>query len=92
MNDDNTPLASAFRMQATIFRMSAEVLYKDFEAKGERLPNNFRAIPFYYLATHAAELLLKCALLKRGITVSTLKKSNIRHDLIALLDQLKNAD
>jgi hypothetical protein len=43
------------------------------------------AIPFYHLISHAAELLLKCALLKRGVQPDDLKKYNLRHSLGEIL-------
>jgi len=85
---DNIVLASTYRLTATNFRMSAEILLHDFEKRGEALPKNMRAIPFYYLISHAIELLLKCALLKRGQAADDLKKYQIRHSLSALLQKL----
>jgi hypothetical protein len=52
------------------------------------MPGNMRAIPFYYLCSHALELLLKCALLKRGILPQQLKKYDCRHNLSELLSLL----
>ena len=85
---DNVVLASTYRSTATIFRMSAAVLLRDFQERGEALPRNIRAIPFYYLISHAIELLLKCALLKRGQSADDLKKYPVRHSLDALLQKL----
>jgi hypothetical protein len=85
---DNIVLASSYRSTATIFRISATVLLHDFQARNEILPGNVRAIPFYYLIAHAIELLLKCALLKRGQSAEDLKKYPIRHSLDALLQKL----
>jgi hypothetical protein len=85
---DRVVLASTYRSTATIFRMSATVLLNDFQARNEILPGNARAIPFYYLISHAIELLLKCALLKRGQSADDLKKYPIRHSLDALLQKL----
>lgn len=79
---DNVALAAAYRIHATIFRMNAEVLLKDFESKGEKVQGNPRALPFYYLISHAMELLLKSAILKR--------KDNVKrtHDLAELCAEL----
>ena len=44
------------------------------------------AVPFYYLACHAAEMLLKCALLKRNVLPADLKKQHVRHSLGELLN------
>jgi hypothetical protein len=76
---DNIVLASTYRLTATHFRMSADILPHDFEKRGEALPKNIRAIPFYYLISHAIELLLKCALLKRGRSADDLKKYPVTH-------------
>lgn len=86
---DNVVLASTYRSTATIFRMSAKVLLEDFQKKGEAVPGNIRAIPFYYLISHAIELLLKCALLKWGQPADDLKKYPVRHSLNALLQKLR---
>ena len=86
---DNVALASYYRMNATVFRMSAEVLLRDFEKRGEALPGNRRAIPFYYLVSYSIELLLKCALLKRGESADALKKYPLGHNLSKQLESLK---
>jgi hypothetical protein len=85
---DNIVLASTYRLTATHFRMSADILPHDFEKRGEALPKNIRAIPFYYLISHAIELLLKCALLKRGRSADDLKKYPVTHSLNLLLQKL----
>lgn len=54
----------------------------ELESKDQKLPLNVRAIPFYYLSSHAIELLLKCALLKRNIEPGN------THNLEKLLDNL----
>ena len=46
------------------------------------------AVPFYYLVSHAAELFLKCALLKRGFSPGDVKSSALRHSLENLLHEL----
>ena len=46
-------------------------------------------MPFYYLVSHASELLLKAALLKRGVTPQHLRKVALRHDLKVLLEELE---
>lgn len=89
-NMDNVVLAGNFRLTATIFRMNAEIIYESFTQKEESLPRNIRAIPFYYLVSHAIELLLKCALLKRGVSQESLKKYPARHNLSSLLNGLTN--
>jgi hypothetical protein len=89
---DVVELANTYRLTATNFRMSAVVLAEDFEKKGESVSGNIRAIPFYYLISHAIELLLKCALLKRGLSPDDLKKYPVGHGLSALLQKLKELD
>ena len=87
---DDVILASTYRLTAVNFRMSAEVLFHDFQKRGEAMPRNIRAIPFYYLVSHAIELLLKCALLKRGEPADRLKKYPVGHNLGALLQKLRH--
>jgi hypothetical protein len=86
---DNIELASIYRMTATSFRLSAELLDASFSEKGEGMPRNYRSTPFYYLISHACELLLKAALLKRGVTPQQLRRAELRHNLQALLEQLE---
>lgn len=83
--DDNIALASHHRMTAVVYWKSAEMLNNSFEARGQTVVGNRMAVPFYYLACHAAEMLLKCALLKRNILPSELKKQHVRHSLVELL-------
>ena len=85
---DAVYLASVFRLTATNFRMSAEVLQQEMASRGECLPGNIRAIPFYYLMSHAVELLLKTALLKRGVSSDELKRYQLGHRLDKLLKVL----
>lgn len=85
---DNVVLASIYRLTAVNFRGSAQVLFEKFKSQGEPLPRNIRAIPFYYLVSHAIELLLKCALLTRGRSLSDLKALSLRHNLKGLLQDI----
>jgi hypothetical protein len=85
----NVELASIYRLTATSFRLSAELLEKSFEEKFEGMPQNYRSTPFYYLVSHACELLLKSALLKRGFTPDRLRRNDIRHNLQSLLEHLE---
>ncbi|MCU4162004.1 hypothetical protein AiwAL_18250 [Acidiphilium sp. AL] len=87
---DNIGIAATYRMTATYFKISADVLAKDFISNKIRISGNRKAIPYYYMISHALELLLKCALLKRNFPKSKLKNSTLRHNLIGLLDELKN--
>jgi hypothetical protein len=83
--DDNIALASYHRMTAVVYWESAKMLNDSFEARGQPVVGNRMAIPFYYLACHAAEMLLKCALLKRNVLPADLKKQHVRHSLGELL-------
>jgi hypothetical protein len=87
---DNVVLASTYRLTAVNFRLSAQVLFEKFKSQGEPLPGNIRAIPFYFLISHAIELLLKCALLKRGRPPSDLKNFALRHNLKGLIQEVIN--
>jgi hypothetical protein len=86
--ENSIELASVYRLTAANFRMSAEILFEKLRGQGELLPGNIRAIPFYYLMSHALELLLKCALLKRGTRVADLRKYPLAHNLDGLLQEI----
>lgn len=86
---DGTYLASIYRLEAVNYWESAKTLSASFETKLEEAPGNISAIPFYHLISHAAELLLKSALLKRGFTESDLKKFTHRHSLKNLMEELQ---
>lgn len=89
MDQDNIPLAVAYRLNAVNFRLSAEKLAKDIELNNSGCPKQITAIPLYFLANHAAELFLKAALLKRGFHEKELKKQKYRHNLAALIQELE---
>jgi len=89
-DSDNIELASIYRLTAASFRLSAALLERSFGEKAEEMPHNYRSTPFYYLISHASELLLKAALLKRGVTPQQLRKADLRHSLQALLEQLES--
>ena len=82
---DSLYLASIYRMTGVNFRLAAETLADAMETKEDGTPAKLTAIPFYFVASHAAELFLKSALLKRGFTESDLKQYDYRHSLNALL-------
>lgn len=86
---DNIPLAVAYRMNGVNFRMSAERLMEGLELDALGRPAKITAVPLFFLASHAAELFLKAALLKRGASVSELKKFEYRHNLSSLLAMLQ---
>jgi len=83
-------LAIAYYLNGTGFRMSAEKLSQELELDGDGRPKKLAAIPMYFLASHAAELFLKAALLKRGFAEADLRKYDYRHDLEALLQELQD--
>lgn len=86
---DNIYLASIYRIGAVNFWESAKTLSTTLELKSDGTPAKLTAIPFYFLISHAAELLLKSALLKRGFNASDLKKYDYRHNLNTLLEELQ---
>jgi len=71
------------------FRASAEELSKSLQLDSNEKPTQLTAIPFYFLVSHAAELYLKAALLKRGFNEADLKKFDYRHNLDSLLTELQ---
>ena len=87
--NDNTYLASIYRIQAANFWESAKTLSATLELNSDGTPAKITAIPFYFLISHASELLLKSALLKRGFDTANLKKYDYRHNLNALLAELQ---
>jgi hypothetical protein len=89
---DSYEMSNYYRLTATVFWESAKVLNADFVAKGKPLSGNIFSVPFYLLVSHAAELLLKCALLKRNGSVKSLKKLPVRHSLSLLLKELQKSN
>src|SRR5476649_955008 len=86
---DDVYLASLYRIQAAIFLDSARKLSATLELKSDGTPAKLSAIPFYFLISHAAELFLKAALLKRAFDQGNLKKYDYRHNLSSLLKELQ---
>src|SRR2546428_8405298 len=85
---DNIALASIYRLTAVNFWESAKQLDATMEKHENGSPAKLTAIPFYFLISHAVELFLKSALLKRGFSVDELKKSYV-HDLKRLLEAVQ---
>ena len=83
---DSVYVASIYRITASNFRISAEILAQNIEFDKNGKPKKITAIPLYFLVSHAAELFLKSALLKRGVSEQELKKFDYRHNLKKLLD------
>jgi hypothetical protein len=87
MSDLN--LAVAYYLNGTNFRMSAEHLQNTLDLDSDGRATKLTAIPLFFLASHAAELFLKAALLKRGVTEAVLKEYDYRHNLAGLLSALQ---
>jgi hypothetical protein len=87
--NDNIQLAVAYYLNGSNFQVSAKKLMQGLDLDNSGRPANLTAIPMYFLATHAAELFLKAALLKRGFAEADMKKFDYRHNLAALLQEIK---
>ena len=74
---DNIYLASIYRVTAVNFWESAKTLSASIECRDDGTPAKITAIPFYFLISHAAELLLKSALLKRGFEERNYTPTNL---------------
>jgi len=85
---ENIPVAVAYYLNGANFRASAEKLMAGLEFDDTGRPATLMAIPLYFLASHAAELFLKAALLKRGTSMSELRGFEYRHNLSALMELL----
>lgn len=88
--NDNIPLAVAYYTNGVNFRLNAEKLTGGLELDDLGRPTKLMAIPLYFLASHAAELFLKAALLKRGFAEAKLKTFDYRHNLGALLKEIED--
>jgi hypothetical protein len=86
---ESTALASAYRLDAANFRANAEVIVSTLSLDVDGRPTSLLALPFYFLVSHAAELLLKAALLKTGVSEAELKEFDLRHSLSGLLSELQ---
>lgn len=86
---DSVYLASIYRLTGVNFWESAKKLDLTMEKADDDTPLKITEIPFYFLASHAAELFLKSALLKRGWDEQQLKKYDYRHNLDALLSEVQ---
>ena len=87
--EDSIYFASVYRMIAVNFWESAKKIDEKMEKYEDGFPAGLTAIPFYFLISHATELFLKAALLKRGWTEQELKKYDYRHNLDMLLEELQ---
>lgn len=91
-DEDNIVTASTYRLAAVSFWQSAKILHENRILTKVWHTSLTTVSPFYYLVSHACELFLKSALLKRGVTESALKKQNVRHSLENLLKILESKD
>lgn len=85
---NNLYLAGMYRLHAVAFWEAAMALSEKLEVDSEGVPTKITALPLYFLASHAAELLLKACLLKRGLSQDVLMKLDYRHSLAGLLQLL----
>jgi hypothetical protein len=88
-NIDNIAFAATYRLMGVNFWESAKKLDATLEKRKNGTPAKLTAIPFYFLVSHATELFLKSALLKRGFTENDLKQYDYRHNLNMLLKALQ---
>jgi hypothetical protein len=86
---DSIAFASAYSLNGVNFRTSADALAQQLDLDGDGRPTSLMAIPMYFLASQAAELFLKSALLKRGFPERELRSRDLGHDLDALLIKLQ---
>ena len=87
---DPIVLASVYRLTAVNFRLAAQAVSSTLELRSDGRPAKVTGIPFYFLASHAAELFLKSALLKRGMGSGELKQFDYRHNLRGLIDAVRD--
>ncbi len=87
--NDSIYLASIYRLTGVNFWESAKKLDFTMEKTDDNTPAKITAIPFYFLVSHATELFLKSALLKRGWDEQRLKKYDYRHNLDSLLSEVQ---
>lgn len=79
--NDNIPLAVAYYINGSNFRVSAERLMEGLDLDSSGRPTKLTAVPLYFLASHAAELFLKAALLKRGFAEGGPEKTRLSAQL-----------
>ena len=79
---------SIYRLTGVNFLESAKILSEKPEVDERGVQRRLTALPLYFLASHAAELLLKSALLKGGFAEQELRQFSYRHNLERLLAAL----
>lgn len=87
---DDTTLAVSYYTYGRFVYNSAKILSDHSEFDKKSYGDIFSLMPFYFLVSHAAELFLKAALLKRGFGEANLRKFDYRHNLEELLAQLES--
>lgn len=85
---DSIYIASIYRVTGVLFWESAKALSAGIELNDRGVPTKLTVLPMYFLASHAAELFLKSALLKRGFSEQELRQFSYRHNLAKLLEAL----
>jgi len=71
---DSIYMASTYRLTGVNFWESAKHLSEKLEVDDRGVPTKLTALPFYFLVSHATELLLKSALLKGGSLEQELRR------------------
>lgn len=84
------PTSFLYVLNGSNFKHSAELLAETIEKDKDGTPHHKLGIPFYFLASHSAELFLKACLLKSEFENKKLKKYEYRHNLDALLNEVIN--
>jgi hypothetical protein len=83
----NIALASRYRLTGVAFWDCAKSTQSTIKTRyGD--PTEMEIIPYLFLVAHAAELLLKAALIRRGYSEKYLTSKPIRHNLSKLVDLL----
>jgi hypothetical protein len=86
---DSIYMASIYRLTGVNFWQSAKHLTERLEVDDRGVPTKLTALPLYFLVSHATELLLRSALLKRGFSELDLRQLSYRHNLDKLLTALE---
>ena len=82
---DSLYMASIYRLTGVNFWQSAKHLSEKIEVDDRGVPTKLTALPFYFLVSHATELLLKSALLKRALRRHRARdKVGIEFDAVAV--------
>lgn len=88
--DNRASIVSAYYINGEFFSNSVKTLGDHMELDAEGRPTKLAAVPMYFLASHAAELFLKAALIRRGATEADVRK--VGHKLGVLLRRLEDSN